>query len=414
MLGHQNRLKKKNLNVKTNSNKNLCDKQATNVKKNLKFCFRSKYFQVPTFMETDEEALQSNQTLLSQIHSTNITAERCTVDNLKMNMIDHLVFENRAFFRSQQINDPDITDSERRSIVEQLLHESHKKFLFRFGGHIKAEHLSFFERQRYSSDDEYEMKYLLKDIQTKLKNRVRDVRNRRFVAMQKMLDSTTYFSEKEMMAREPLLYEQLIGRYMTDGERRLRDGVDGDTVYSGVLLERISNKHVSELKEKQENDEQCLAEYDSDDSTSQEQDNGMSHKNGIINEKLFPQTPASFRQHWGEFEINDGGTSKPADVIAKRAVPKQNYITAKEKDLLKEEFIGIMHSKFLSGEDAEFNYADVDDNLDYDHIELQSQDLEDKYFDADDDSSTDAIQTSERANDLSEDELDSYMKQISN
>lgn len=362
-------------------------------------------------METDEAAVIDNQTLSSQINSLastdNISDESHTDDTIKSNMINHLVFENKAYFRSQQINDPDITDNERRTICEELLHQSHKKFLFRFGSHIQEKHLSFFENQRYSSDDEYEIKYLLTQIRTKLKNRVRDVRNRRYVALQKMLDSTTYFSEKEMMSREPLLYEQLIGRYMTDGERRLRDGVEGDTVYSGVLLDRISKKHVSELKEQQENDEQCLAEYDSDGSA--DADHSMGHKNGIINDNLFPQTPASFRQHWGEFDIKDCGTSKAV------AVPKQNYITAAEKDLLKEEFIGIMHSKFLSGEDADFNYADVDDNLDYDHIELQSQDQEDKYFDEDDDSGSNGInEIHDRANDSSEDELDTYMKQISN
>lgn len=377
-------------------------------------------------METDELAINSSKTPSSQVHSslesTNISDvihNNSTIDDtLKTNMINHLILENKAFFRSQQINDPDLTDNERRSIAEQLLHQSHKKFLFRFGSHIKDEHLSFFETQNYT-DDEYEIKYLLKDIRTKLKNRVRDVRNRRYMALQNMLATTTYFSEKEMMSREPLLYEQLIGQYMTDSEKRLRDlrdGADVDIEYSGVLLERISNNYVNELKEKQENDEQCLAEYDSDESVSQEPDKSMSHKDGIINENLFPQTPASFRQHWGEFDIKDCGTSKPSDVVAaKRIVPKQNYITAEEKDLLKEEFIGIMHSKFLYGEDTEFNYADVDDNLDYDHIELQSQDQEDRYFDADDDSSSSPIdQINEPPNDSSEDELDSYMKQISN
>lgn len=368
-------------------------------------------------METDDVASSPNNPLPSPIcslESTNISDEHHTADTVKTEMINHLVLENKAYFRSQQINDPDITENERRSIAEKLLQQSHKSFLFRFGAHIKEEHLSYFEDQRYSSDDEYEMKYLLNDIRTKLKNRVRDVRNRRYVALQKMLDSTTYFSEKEMMSREPLLYEQLIGRYMTDSERRLRDGVNEDVEYSGVLLERISNNHVSELKEKQENDEQCLAEFDSDDSdsVSQDTDLSMTHKNGIINEKLFPQTPASFRQHWGEFDTKDCRTTEPAAVIVKRIVPKQNYITAEEKDLLKEEFIGIMHSKFLSGEDADFNYADVDDNLDYDNIELQSQDQEDKYFDADDDS-TSCIQANEPASDSSEDELDVYMKQIS-
>lgn len=335
-------------------------------------------------------------------------------DTLKINMIDHLVNENKAFFRSQQINDPDITDKERRSIAEKLLQESHKKFLFRFGAHIKEEHLSFFDNQCYSSEDEYEIKYLLKDIRTKLKNRVRDVRNRRYVALQKMLDTTTYFSEKEMMSREPLLYEQLIGRYMTDGEKRLRDGADPDAEFSGILLERISNDHVTELKQKQETEEHNLAEDDSDDSVGEDPDQTMCHKNGIINEKLYPQTPSSFRQLWGEFDCKDSQTNNVVEVPAKRVNVKQNYITAEEKDLLKEEFIGIMHANFLSGEDADFNYCDVDDNLEYDNIELQSQDQEDKYFDGDDDSNISFNETNEGENDTSEDELDAYMKQISN
>ncbi|KAJ6638127.1 Coiled-coil domain-containing protein 97 [Pseudolycoriella hygida] len=351
----------------------------------------------------NEDQVHSMTSQLESLESTKIL-DFCGEELPTKKMIDHLVSENKAFFRSQQINDPDITDMERRSIAENLLHESHTKFLFRFGSHLQEEHLSFFDSQRYSSNDEYEIKFLLKDIRTKLKHRARDVRNRRFMALQKMLDSTTYFSEKEMMCREPLLYEQLIGRYMTAGERRLRDGVDEDAEYSGVLLQRISNDHVSELKKKQENDE--LADYDSDDSASGDADDNMSHRNGIINEELFPQTPVSFRHHWGEFDVKESVTNPPVQEAARKLVPKQNYITAEEKDLLKEEFIGIMHSKFLSGEDTEFNYADVDDNMDYDDIELQSQDQEDKYFDADDDSCSGVAQTNEHATDSSEDELD--------
>lgn len=343
------------------------------------------------------------------------------IATLRFNMIEHLVVENKAFFRSQQINDPDITESERRQIAEQLLEQSHKKFLFRFGANIVAEHLRFFEVQRYSDDDEYEIKFLLKDLKLKLKNRVRDVRNRRFMALQKLIDTTTYFSEKEMMAREPLLYDQLIGRYITDGERRLRDGiVEEDSEYSGVLLERISNDHVSELKQKQKRDEQQFDEYDSDDSLESSDNSAtLGHTNGIINEKLYPQTPASFRQHWGEFADVQGDsetTCKPPAIPVKRSIPKQNYITVEEKNLLKEEFIGIMHSKFLAGEDTDFNYADVDDNLSYDNIDFQSQDQEDKYFNDDEDSccsdSTSNVVKDDGMNESEEDELDAYMKQI--
>ena len=54
------------------------------------------------------------------------------------------------------------------------------------------------------------------------------VRNRRYAAMQELRHSGTYFSEKEMERRDPLLYDQLIGRHQTE-EERMRFGEDGDS-----------------------------------------------------------------------------------------------------------------------------------------------------------------------------------------
>lgn len=358
-------------------------------------------------------------------------------------MINYIVQENKAFFRSQQINDPDITESERLAIVSKVFADSHKKFLYRFGKHIRVDHLTYFEQQTgYSEDDSYEIHYYLRDIRTKMRNRQRDVKNRRYAAMQKMIedDDNPYFGEQEMMEREPLLYEHLVGQYMTDTEKKIRDNYDPNIEFSGVLLEGIAKRHIDDLRHQQEVEEFSIQitnidddddlEYDTDEDQSNDPESGNAHTNGIINDEYYPQTPPSFKQHWGDFDENSCEPTKPIPSTSTQLTPKlpakdlvQNYVTATEKELLKKEFIGIMHAHFLSGKDKEFDYTTVDDNADYDNIELQAQDEEDKYFDADDDDVDEVIEiqtisTIEKTlkessiSSESEDELDLYMKQI--
>lgn len=59
--------------------------------------------------------------------------------------------------------------------------------------------------------------------------------------------------------------------------------------------------------------------------------------------------------------------------------------TPEEKALLREEFISQMHQRFLDGKDKDFNYREVDENPDYDNLDIVNRDAEDKYFDDDDD-----------------------------
>lgn len=288
-----------------------------------------------------------------------------------------------------------------------------------------------------------------------MQNRHRDVKNRRYAAMRKMIedDDDPYFSEKDMMGRQPLLYEQLVGQYLTDTEKKQRDNFDPDIEFSGVLLDGIAKRHLDELRQKQlqEEEEEAAAvqindagEEDEDSSASEgkEIDYHDAHEDGIIDDQYYPQTPPSFKQHWGDFEddsctIGTGtairssvpSCSRPTSAplveqnIIKQSgtVPKETkqiYVTADEKELLREEFIGIMQANFLSGKDKDFDYSTVDDNADYDNIDLQAQDEEDKYFDADDDeeinrSPISAPDSPNRpSNETSEDELDKYMNRI--
>lgn len=351
---------------------------------------------------------------------------------LYADMVNYIVNENKAYFRSQQINDPDITADERRSIVEELLEESHKKFLARFGDFIKAEHLEYFENFEYTESvkdaDGYEIQHFLQKIRRNLANHDRDVKNRRFAAMQKLLDENDgYFSEVEMMKREPLLYEQWVGQYMTDNERKVRDAVMGaeDSRFSSVLLHDVVMKRIEELRKQQQVEEEKLENEMDEENESSSDSNSQSksvHKDGIINDTYYPQIPPSFKQHWGDFEDDNNtkattsGSGKRKNAAESQASKKnkieQRYVSAEEKDLLRDEFYEVMCTNFLEGKDEEFDYSAVDDNTDYDNLDIQAQDAEEKYFDADDDD-----EESRNGNDVvndsdDDDELDVYMKEL--
>lgn len=364
---------------------------------------------------------------------------------LRHEMIEHIVQENKAFFRSQQINDPDISIEERRSIVAGILSDSEEKFLTRFGNFIRLNHLAYFEADteiERSDDQCYEFNCLLKNIRTNLNNRKKIIKNRRYAALQQLIDQKEYFSEIEMMKREPCLYDHLIGQYLTDNERIRRDALNTDgPEFSNILLHGIEMRNIEELRKQQQRDED--AEEEEDNSESCEDDSGDSsktNKDDMIDENLFPQIPPNYRRHWGDFDDESNSTpiaaqarslmsvaqpnissNQPKIVASDKSLKskthckdvKQTYISADEKDLLREEFFSMMCENFLQGKDTTFDYTTVDDNSLYDDIETEDQDAEDKYFEASDEENDRISATTTNRGDESEDELDVYMKNIS-
>jgi len=55
-----------------------------------------------------------------------------------------------------------------------------------------------------------------------------------------------------------------------------------------------------------------------------------------------------------------------------------------EKQLLRDEFLSIMQTKFLTGKDNDFDYTKVDMSDEYDDLKLRERDEEEAYFDHDD------------------------------
>ncbi|TMS15584.1 Coiled-coil domain-containing protein 97 [Larimichthys crocea] len=186
-------------------------------------------------------------------------------------------------------------------------------------------------------------------------NRTR-VRNQRYAALRALQKEGQYFSEEQMRIREPLLYEQYIGQYLTDQEvlersqeALLEDAQSGPGAPAGgtgglahLLLnsyqERLIQNRLQEEQEREEGAQEEEEDEEDDDNTVQRQE----------------------------------GEPSP-----------------EEKALLREEFISQMHQRFLDGKDKDFNYSEVDENPDYDNLDIVSRDAEDKYFDEDDDEEED-------------------------
>uniref|UniRef100_A0A3Q0SDR4 Coiled-coil domain containing 97 n=1 Tax=Amphilophus citrinellus TaxID=61819 RepID=A0A3Q0SDR4_AMPCI len=230
--------------------------------------------------------------------------------------------------KSQQIGEAELTVQERR---EELLHQYRSRplvFLERYHACLKPQHLSAFAD--VSSDPRAQ--HYSKVIQRRAAgctDRTR-VRNQRYAALRALQKEGQYFSEEQMRMREPLLYEQYIGQYLTDEEPGQGTGGLAHLLLNTYQERLIQNR----LQEEQEKEDGALEEEEDEDDYVQQ---------------------------------------------------KECEPTPEEKALLREEFISQMHQRFLDGKDKDFNYSEVDENPDYDNLDIVNRDAEDKYFDEDDD-----------------------------
>jgi hypothetical protein len=322
-------------------------------------------------------------------------------------MIEFLCKSNTAYFKSQQNNEPELTIQQKREILEDVL-KNHARFLQRYGKDlVNTAFLRFFESQTYPDDQNYEIQYYLKEIKQNNANSNR-VKNRRYAALQQMIkDDSDYFSENEMIARAPLLYHHMVGQYLTEADRRVRD-TDANDTFVDIIFKNMDHDRIRNLQQQQEEEEE---EDDSDKSTEiLKQDEPMTFDDNMA---------SCSRQHWGNFDDDsnvsqDGMCQRNFKEAAKNAMnPNPVVISEQEKDFLRDEFLGIMYSNFLSGQD-QFDYSNVDYNAAYDDLELLNQDAEDKYFETDDVSeSAEKEENVQKPGDgSSEDELDIYMKHL--
>lgn len=303
-------------------------------------------------------------------------------DSVRLTMLERLS-KSAAHFAHRQRDDPDLTQQEKIDIASGILQKNPAVFLRRFGAYLQAVDLAYFQD---STEDDYEIQFHIREIQHRCSNAAVIVKNRRFAAMQELEVGGEYFSEEAMKRREPLLYEQMVGQYLTEEEK-----LDKEVDHSDLRLSTILMKHMEEAQEKslykqQKEEEECQEEESEDSSEEEEKEEDEEMKDD---------------------EIPEISNKRATDVWHQQ---------------LHAEFKSIMQEKFMSGKDSDFDYRQIDSNPDYDSMVAKGRDEEDRYFalenpksvgHSDSDSDVfcaEAQSTAEKAEGNGSDEDDDYMK----
>ncbi|CAN1839449.1 Coiled-coil domain-containing protein 97, partial [Linum perenne] len=267
--------------------------------------------------------------------------------------------ENLYFPRSLQ---PDAADpSHRKSLLLDLLSRDPAVFLERYGGQLTANELHEFD----TLGDDYEIKWHLKNIRSKLSPTDEDLRsksvaakNRRHAYLNKLIGDGNYFSEDAMRHREPYLHHEFVGKFQDQSARSMAK--PGER-WSETLIRRAEEAIlVSRIREEQ-------------------QRLGVSESEWVGH--------GESQQQEEEEEEEEEEDEEEEDDEAKKAQDKEETVSAEEMEDRMDQFTAIMHQKFLSGEeDQNFDYAkiDEDETLDDHWFENITRDAEDKYFAEDD------------------------------
>ena len=247
--------------------------------------------------------------------------------------------------KNQQRGEPDLTNEQEIGILSSLLDKNPGAFLMRFGTLLDKTDLAYFEEMQESNFEvKFRLKELLKSLDASSEKRKKQVRNRRFGCLQELMDNSSYFSQEEMRDRNPLLFEQYIGQYLTEEERDQLDSNRSEMKLSSIILKNLDIDRRRQLLHSQQKSEmEFVEESDSDEST--EEENTDSKTPGL---KL---------------------STDPS-------------MATEEKHMMRKEFLRVMQLNFLSGNDKDFDYTSVDSNERYDLLEERQRDDEDAYFDS--------------------------------
>uniref|UniRef100_A0A8C5QEL7 Coiled-coil domain containing 97 n=1 Tax=Leptobrachium leishanense TaxID=445787 RepID=A0A8C5QEL7_9ANUR len=239
--------------------------------------------------------------------------------------------------RSQQKGEPEFSAEQKAAMLLELYRAKPLVFLERFRTVLREEHLDCFNHLT----GDYAADFYCKEIRSACRRRREHtrVRNKRYAALQQLITAGEYFSDEQMRERDPLMYEHYVGQYQSEEEIMSQNSKDMScaTSLSDVLLNSCQEEALQQRLEAQRMlEDDCMEEEE------EEED---------------PELPPDEEQ-----EVN-----------------------SEERALLREEFISQMHQRFLQGKDRDFDYSAVDDNPEFDNLDIVSRDEEERYFDEDDD-----------------------------
>mmetsp|Transcript_24396 Transcript_24396/g.40088 ORF Transcript_24396/g.40088 Transcript_24396/m.40088 type:complete len:391 (-) Transcript_24396:302-1474(-) len=122
-------------------------------------------------------------------------------------ILDSLLSRDGLLLRPLARNEAEPSLQEKKNQLETLLTNKPAIFLERYGRLLPPEQLNVF------NSDEYEIRYWINYYSSSPSKRNVVAKNRRYRRLQQLLSDGEYFSDEAMKERQPLLFEQFIGRY---------------------------------------------------------------------------------------------------------------------------------------------------------------------------------------------------------
>lgn len=314
---------------------------------------------IPENKDAENEDMESgdNDSRSVEVDSKGATSSNSSTnpDNpvLRVKILSRVAMSD-AHFKHQQIGEPDLTLDEKIIIAQELLDSDKVKFLSRFSNYLELEDVEYFSSSRSVYEVDFYCKQIVKNKSGNFKKNV--VKNRRYEAMKELMMQGDYFSDDEMKFRDPYLYDQMVGQYLTDDEIRAK--VDkSDLTFSSILIKHMDiideNKRFQEDKDMEEGQEE--EEEDEEESGDDE-----------------------------DLEIQDTKHSAAGDLQDEEEDNQKPKISEERRQELKDEFLTLMQERFMNGEDRQFDYSKVDSNENYDNLTTINYDAEERYFDDED------------------------------
>ena len=141
-----------------------------------------------------------------------------------------------------------------------------------------------------------------------------------------------------MKRRNPLLHEQLIGRFLSDQDKMEAERPDmSNCSLANIIMDHIDITAERELKQRLQGQE-VEEEFDTDSDEDEEELSGSAAAGG-----------------------NSAGIA--------------------DQDLLRREFVRAAYQSFLSGKDAGVDYGRIDADASLDDLVTQDREAEERYFD---------------------------------
>lgn len=309
-------------------------------------------------------------------------------------MFQRIISSPSAFFKHQQRSEPDLIDSEKLAILQDLFIKNPATFLSRYQEFLVAEDLENFKW--INSKSLLNSEYLIAEIAKRSDKHAQSSnvsspalakrsKNRRYIALQQLIDGKEFFSDWEMRNREPLLYDQMIGQYQTSEESKVALHAEGGSHFgeklSSVFMDFYESKNAEDERNRQQEEEDREGVFD-----------GNFSSVSAPFSKPMRGTVKQMREMRLEKKRTAGRTTESSDESEMEDEEEEDedsqrrpYISIprEEKDRLRAEFTAYMHERFLTGGDSDvFDYSTVDNNPEYDSLELMDRDAEDSYFDS--------------------------------